>query len=231
MSAHAPGAASVAVEAILSRRSVRDGFADRPVARDQLETVLACGLAAPSSKNARPWRFHVVSDPGLRHRIAEAAEAAAGIEEYVPHDPRTGRPYPHWSSTVLESAQVVRAAPVAVAIENRGVFSGGRRTLAAAPHAALVASLTAYGLEAMGLGTALENMWVAAHSLGLGAAFLGDLAIAEDEVRRLLGFDGDLMGVLTLGHPDGSPPPRREPPSSTQVDQPVVWHLPPEESL
>jgi nitroreductase len=125
---------------------------------------------------------------------------------------------------VLESADVLRAAPTAVVIENRGVFSGGRGTLAAASHEALVASLTAYGLETMSIGTALENMWLAANALGVGAAFLGDLAIAEDATRDLLGFDGDVIGIVALGYPTVAPPPRRDPPSVTQIDDPVVWH-------
>ncbi|WP_457099652.1 nitroreductase family protein [Microbacterium sp. P5_E9] len=225
MSIAEPGSVStVVIETILARRSVREGFAPRAIDRDDLEKILACGLAAPSSKNARPWRFHVIESAALRNMIADAATRAIGIDEYVPHDPRTGRPQEHWSSTVLESAEVLRVAPTAIAIENRGVFSGGRRTLAAASHQALVASLTAYGLETMGIGTALENIWIAASALGVGAAFLGDLAIAEESARELLGLEGDLMGIVALGYATPPPYPRREPPKQTQVDDPVVWH-------
>lgn len=219
-----PGAPNLVVGTILARRSVRFGFEDRPVSQAHLELVLECGLTAPSSKNARPWRFHVVQDGALRHEIAGAAANAHGTDEYVPHDPRTGKPAPHWSSTVLESAEVARAASVIVAIENRGVFSGGRRTLAAATGEALASSLAGYGFEVMGLGAALENIWLAANSLGIGVAFLGDLNIAEQEIRALLGLEGDLMGVIALGYASLKAPPRREPPAETQVDAPVMWH-------
>lgn len=219
-----PSSPNLVVDTILARRSVRFGFEDRAVSRSHLEVVLRCGLAAPSSKNARPWRFHVVQDAEVRHQIADATANAGGADEYVPHDPRTGKPSPHWSSTVLESAEVVRAAPVIVAIENRGVFSGGRRTLAGATGEALVSSLAGYGFEVMGLGAALENIWLAANSLGIGVAFLGDLNIAEQEIRGLLGLEGDLMGVVALGYASLKAPPRREPPAETQVDAPVVWH-------
>lgn len=219
-----PGARNQVVDTILARRSIRIGFEDRPVAREHLDVVLQCGLAAPSSKNARPWRFHVVTDTYLRHRIADVAASASGVDEYVPHDPKTGEPSPHWSSTVLESADVVRVATTIVAIENRGVFSGGRQTLARATREALVSSLAGYGFEVMGLGAALENIWLAANSLGIGVAFLGDLNIAEPEIRSLLGLEGDLMGVIALGYAPLEAPPRREPPVETQATAPVVWH-------
>jgi nitroreductase len=212
------------IDTILARRSIRFGYQDRPVAKEDLDLVLQCGLAAPSSKNARPWRFHVVQDAGLRQQIAEATERAEGVDEYVPHDPRTGLPSPHWSSTVLESADVVRAAPAIVAIENRGVFTGGRATLEQASHEALASSLAGYGFEVMGLGASMENIWLAANSLGIGVAFLGDLNIAEPEIRSLLGLEGDLMGVIALGYAPLQAPPRRDPPSETQVAAPVVWH-------
>ncbi|WP_229841964.1 nitroreductase family protein [Pseudolysinimonas yzui] len=212
------------IETILRRRSIRGPYHDRPVPRGHVELVLASGLAAPSSKNAQPWRFHVLETVGLRTRIADAVDRSSGIEEYVPHDPRTGNPSPHWSSTVLESSAVLRTAAVAIAIENRGVFSGGRATLYAASHEALIGNLTAYGFETMGLGTALENMWLAANSLGIDAAFLGDLVIAEGEARTLLGIEGDLMGVLAMGYSLEGPAPKQAPPPVTQTDSPVVWH-------
>ncbi len=212
------------IDVILARRSIRFGYEERPVEREHMELVLQCGLAAPSSKNARPWRFHVVTNAAMKARMADAASQADGIDEYVPHDPQTGRPSRHWSSTVLESANVVREAPVVVAIENRGVFSNGRAALAAASSEALASSLVGYGFEVIGLGAALENIWLAANSLGIGVAFLGDLAIAEPQIRDILGLDGDLMGVIALGYAPLAAPPRREPPPETQTTSPVVWH-------
>ena len=215
---------TIVIDAILARRSIRGGFDGRQVSREHLDSVLECGLAAPSSKNARPWRFHVVTDASTRNALADATVQAEGIADYVPHDPRTGRPSPNWSSTVLESAEVVRAAPALIVIENRGVFSGGRATLLGAHPDALASSLTGYSFEVIGLGAALENMWLAANSLGIGVVFLGDLNIAEAEIGRLLGLPGDLMGVIALGYASLEPSPRREPPKNTQTDSPVVWH-------
>jgi len=56
------------------RRTVRD-FSSRPVPRALVEECLRAATAAPSGANQQPWRFVAVSDPGVKHRIREAAEA------------------------------------------------------------------------------------------------------------------------------------------------------------
>ena len=225
MAAHdGPTHSPTVVDTILARRSIREGYTGEPVDRGLLEAIVACGLAAPSSKNARPWRLHVITSRHILDAIADAAETADDADVYVPPDPLTGEPSPLFSSTVRESAAVLRAVPCAIALENRGVYIRDVRWLASRDTEVIARSLTAYGLETMGLGAALENMWLAAGSLSLGAAFLGDLAIAHDAAQEMLGLEGDLVGLLALGHAASPPLSRRDPPASTQTDAPVAWH-------
>lgn len=56
------------------RRTVRD-FADRPVPRTLIEQCLRAAVSAPSGANQQPWRFVAVSDPAVKRRIREGAEA------------------------------------------------------------------------------------------------------------------------------------------------------------
>ena len=56
------------------RRTVRD-FSDRPVPRVLIEDCLRAAGSAPSGANQQPWHFVAVSDPAVKHRIREAAEA------------------------------------------------------------------------------------------------------------------------------------------------------------
>ena len=56
------------------RRTVRD-FAPRPVSRALIEECLRAAGSAPSGANQQPWHFVAVSDPGVKRRIREAAEA------------------------------------------------------------------------------------------------------------------------------------------------------------
>jgi nitroreductase len=190
-----------------------------------MHEIVRCGLAAPSSKNAQPWRMHVVTDRPTLRLLADAVEHAEGAEEYVPHDPVTGRPRPDYVSTVRESAQVLREVAAAIFIENRGLFSEGRSSLAHASRPALAESLVGYGLEMIGIGAAVENMWLAAEAFGVRVAFMGDVVIAEDDISRQLGIPGDLAGVLALGFSDTALPERRQILDVGDADR-VVWYQP-----
>lgn len=55
------------------RRTVRD-FDSRPVPREVIEACLLAAGTAPSGANQQPWFFAVITDPGRKRRIREAAE-------------------------------------------------------------------------------------------------------------------------------------------------------------
>jgi nitroreductase len=215
---------SAVVETALRRRSIRTGFTDVPVGNHTIEAIVGVGLAAPSSKAAKPWRFHIVTSRRLLNVLADLVAAADGGSEFVPIDPGTGVRHA-WSSTVDESAQVLREAPLGIFIENRGPFSGGRQAVAGATDAHRSNAVLGYGLEMIGHGAAIEGMWLAALSLGLGGVFMGDVLVAEGPIREVLGMDGDLVGVLALGPIQ---PPQTPAPSSIELGSPdatgVVWH-------
>ena len=53
------------------------------------------------------------------------------------------------------------------------------------------------------IGACLQNMLLAAHALGLGAVWLGEILKNADGVRKLLGLSEnlELMAVVALGYP------------------------------
>jgi nitroreductase len=53
------------------------------------------------------------------------------------------------------------------------------------------------------IGACIQNMLLAAHALGLGAVWLGEILKSADEVRTLLELPDnlDLMAVIAVGHP------------------------------
>jgi nitroreductase len=57
-----------------TRRSVRF-FSPEPVPFEFIENAIRCAALAPSGANQQPWRFVVVQDPEIKHKIREAAEA------------------------------------------------------------------------------------------------------------------------------------------------------------
>ena len=52
-------------EAITQRRSIKR-YSDRPVSREEVETVLAAAVLAPNHRLTQPWRFYVLG-PQARH--------------------------------------------------------------------------------------------------------------------------------------------------------------------
>ncbi len=53
------------------------------------------------------------------------------------------------------------------------------------------------------MGACIQNMLLAAHGLGLGAVWLGEILKSEKEVRELLGLSDNLqlMAVIAVGYP------------------------------
>lgn len=53
------------------------------------------------------------------------------------------------------------------------------------------------------MGACLQNMLLAAHALGLGAVWLGEILKSAEQVRELLGLPQglELMAVIVVGHP------------------------------
>ena len=77
-----------------TRRTVRD-FSDRPVAREVIENLIRTASTAPSGANKQPWTFCAISNPDLKRRIREAAEA----EEYRSYN---GRMSAEWLADLAE---------------------------------------------------------------------------------------------------------------------------------
>jgi nitroreductase len=74
-----------AFEALMTRRSVR-AYTDEPVSDEQVQTILAAGMQAPSANNRQPWHFVVLSRRERLNALAEVlpfgkmlAQAPLGI--------------------------------------------------------------------------------------------------------------------------------------------------------
>ncbi len=58
------------LEAIRTRRSIRK-YKKTPVTDEMVDKILDAGNWAPSSKNARPWKFIVLRDSEVRRKLSE----------------------------------------------------------------------------------------------------------------------------------------------------------------
>ncbi len=65
---------SAFADRLTRRRSVRD-FDRRPIPDGVIRAAVRAAASAPSGANVQPWRFVVVTDPGTKRALREAAEA------------------------------------------------------------------------------------------------------------------------------------------------------------
>jgi nitroreductase len=65
-------------DAIRSRRNVRQ-FADRPIAREDLDRILEAGRRSPSSMNWQPWHFIAVTDRAQLQELARVWRGAGHV--------------------------------------------------------------------------------------------------------------------------------------------------------
>ena len=61
-------------EQMEQRRTTRH-FSDREVPRELIELAVKTASTAPSGAHLQPWTFVAISNPGLKRRIRDAAEA------------------------------------------------------------------------------------------------------------------------------------------------------------
>lgn len=136
------------------RRTVRD-FDNRAVPRDIIEQCLTTAGSAPSGANQQPWRFVAVSDPAVKHRIREGAEAEE--REFYAH-----RATPQWLQELAPlgtnaDKPFLEIAPwlIAVFYETWALDSDGQKAKRYYPHEStgLACGLLIAALHHAGLAT------------------------------------------------------------------------------
>jgi len=170
---------------IKRRHSVRL-FKDQPVPAAALEAILEAANQAPSAHNQQSWRF-IVLRGARKNSLAELVSSRA---------PQFPRP----SSTLLRmAARSILSAPVVVAVANTGeLIRRGPELFEVDQERARDFFRT---MEIQSSAAAVENLLLAATSLGLGSVWLGILFLLKEEVLGFLGEpDGEFMAVVALGY-------------------------------
>ncbi len=174
------------LSSIHDRRSVRV-FTDQPVRSEDLTTILDAANQAPSAHNQQTWRFLILRD-AKKHALAELVSGRA-VD------------FPRPSSILLRmSARSILSAPVVVAVANTGeLMSHGEELFHVDQESARDFFRT---MEIQSSAAAVENLLLAATSLGLGSVWLGILFLIKREVLTFLGEpNGEFMAVVPVGYP------------------------------
>jgi nitroreductase len=171
---------------IFKRHSVRQ-FQGRMVDEHLIRTILDAANQAPSAHNQQSWRFAVL-------RGSKKAELAKLVADRAPDFPKPS------SSILRMGARSISSAPVVVAVMNTGgLIEHGTSLFRIEQDHARDFFRT---MEIQSSAAAVENLLLAAASLGLGTVWLGVLYLMKDEVLRFLGeSQGEFMAVVPIGYP------------------------------
>ncbi len=184
------------LDTIANRHSTRT-FSDTPVTDEDLQTILNAANKAPSAHNQQSWRFIVIrgeKKKGLANLISSKASL-----------------FPKTSSALLRmAARSLNSAPVVIAVANTGelIHHGGELFQIDDK----LSNDFFRTMEIQSSSAAVENLLLAASSLGLGTVWLGIMYLIKDEVLEFLGeAKGEFMAIIPVGHPEkeGQSPKKR----------------------
>ncbi len=173
------------LETINRRHSIRL-FTDEPVSDDHLQTILNAANMAPSAHNQQSWRFIVIKGDKKRELVELVNSKTAE--------------FPKSSSVLLRMAsRSIASAPAVVAVANTGdLIEHGTKLFQIDRERAHDFFRT---MEIQSSAAAVQNLLLAATSLGLATVWLGILFLIKDEVLELLGEPkGEFMAVIPIGY-------------------------------
>lgn len=174
------------LKTINERHSVRT-FQRADVTEAEVRILVQAANAAPSAHNQQAWRFIILR-----------GEKKQGLAQLVTEKSAS---FPRPAATLLRmGAKSIISAPVVIAVANTGdLIRHGTELFKVEKEKAHDFFRT---MEIQSSAAAVENMLLAATSLGLGTVWLGVLYLIKDEVLRFLGEPGgEFMAVVPVGRP------------------------------
>jgi nitroreductase len=171
---------------IRDRHSVRS-FTKDEVTDEEVRTLLHAANAAPSAHNQQAWRFIILRGE-KKQELAQLVTIRSAA-------------FPRPAAALLRmGAKCILSAPVVIAVANTGdLIRHGTDLFKVEKEAAHDFFRT---MEIQSSAAAVENILIAATSLGLGTVWLGVLYLIKDDVLRFLGEpEGEFMAVVPVGRP------------------------------
>lgn len=175
-------------EAIQHRRSIKR-FTDRPVTRQEIETLLAAATLGPNHRLTQPWRFYVLG-PEARY----AYGLALGDRKVKK----------------IEDPAAARVMRETVAAEHRAL--PGMIAIAVVTNENPEIREEDYAAAMMGI----ENLALTAVELGLGTHIKTGGVMNDAAARGAVGAgEGErIVAIVNVGEPADVPPPKRREPAA-----------------
>jgi len=201
-------------ELIRTRRSIRK-FQDKPVPEDLLLKALELATWAPNGGNYQPWRFLVITDKSIIHKMGDEVKSKTILMGAWPEAEKFGEMVQRWQ----KNSDFFRGAPVCIAVLMGKYLSMADQILKARgekdPLAQEMRSSRQLGNSTLqSVAAAISYLSIALHLFGLGSTWVAGIQVAKKEIERLLNVEPewDLVDLIPLGYPAESPtPPPRKP--------------------
>ncbi len=170
---------------IKDRHSIRQ-FTKQEIPGEYINILLQSANQAPSAHNQQSWRFIVLKG----HKKNELAQLVTSRSDQFP------RPA---SALLRMAARSIVSAPVVIAITNTGdLIRHGTELFKVEKEMAHDFFRT---MEIQSSAAAVENLLLAATSLGLATVWLGILYLIKDDVMQFLEEPaGEFMAVVPVGY-------------------------------
>ncbi|MQF69343.1 hypothetical protein FIM12_03290 [SAR202 cluster bacterium AD-804-J14_MRT_500m] len=171
-------------EAIFSLRAIRK-FSNKPVSEGDISSILNAAIQAPNGGNQQPWRFLVIRNTDLISQLAILYKEA------------------WWA----KRQDVGINGPQDVPKENL-VMQSAMGLADAISHAPVIVMVCSTSRGSKGMGSVIpsvQNMLLAARSLGIGGTITTLHGQVESRVHRLFGIPDTAQVVycIPLGYPKG----------------------------
>ena len=166
-------------DAIAARRSIRK-YTSRPVTDEELETILECGVLAPSGMNTQQWFVAAVKDADLLREISALQKEAVLAMPNLPPVMKQRAEDPAFDATFGAPVVLIVAAAA-----SRG-----------STDACLLGENMVLAAQSLGLGTCISGSITLAFQGEKGKALLAKLGVPEGHTP--------VFGI-TLGEPAEAP--------------------------
>lgn len=184
-------------DAIEKRRSIRK-FTDAPVSRETLLEIIEAARLSPSSINAQPWRFKIVTD---RADIEWLSGPVTSKQRWIAGAPAVIACCVDASAYMKDSRTIIHALRDAGMIDDEFVAEVENKYLNPVSEIPALVHASA----ALNLAIAMSAMMLRAVELGLGSTWVG--RVDDQPVRERLGLPDNVsvVALLPVGHPAESP--------------------------
>jgi len=177
------------MEAAKRRRSIRR-YEAKSVDDEQLAYLLSAARWAPSAHNRQPWRFTVLRGRAAKEKLADAMGAKLKIDRT-----RDGDAPAVISADMQRSRARIAEAPLVLIVTMTLVDMDSYKDEARREAERIMAIQST--------AMAVQNVLLAATSIGLGACWMCAPLFCSDVVKKTLGLPGDWepQALITVGVP------------------------------